>query len=63
MEIELYERNVYGNIRIYFRDPYQEQIVSVLTGQKTLSEIQMMSLEDLGCKIKIDRLPENSRKK
>lgn len=53
---------MYGNIRIYFRDPAQEKIVSVLTGQKTLSEVQLKALEALGMKIEIDRLPENARK-
>jgi hypothetical protein len=61
MKIKLYERNVYGNVRIYFRDPKQEAIVWKLTGQKTLSELQMESLKDLGCEIEIDRLPETRR--
>jgi hypothetical protein len=62
MKIKLYERNVYGNVRIYFRDPEQEKTVSFLTGQKTISETQMMSLEALGCEIEIDRLPESKNK-
>lgn len=61
MKIKLYERNVYGNVRIYFRDPKQEAIVSRLTGQKTLSQTQMEALIDLGCDIEIDRLPETRR--
>ena len=52
MNITILARSVYGVVRYYVDGPLQEPI-SVLTGQKSLTESQVHALEALGFTVTI----------
>ena len=49
MKIEYYKKNVYGNDYYYIKDVKIASAVQMLTGKKTISEMDKESLEYLGC--------------
>lgn len=57
MNIEYYKKSVYGKEYLYIKDKKLAETIARLTGQKTLSEEAMKSLEALDCKFK-QVLPE-----
>ncbi len=50
--IEIYRKNVWGNILTYVKDPEQANAISLLTNSKTLSGNHIGGLEMLGFKFK-----------
>lgn len=60
MIICVYEKNVYGNIKIYVHDPKIEKIITKLTGKKTLNESDLEALEELGMEVQIQRIPRKA---
>ena len=51
--IEYYKKNVYGNDLMYVKDKTQAEIITGLTGQKTISPYIMEALKKLvGCEFK-----------
>jgi len=49
MTINYYYKNVYGNEHIYIKDELQADIISGLTGKKTVSQYDINYLRKLGC--------------
>lgn len=58
MIIRVYEKNVYGNVKIYIEDEKIEKIITALTGKKTLNESDLRALKDLGMEVQIQRIPK-----
>lgn len=49
MKIEYYKKNVYGNDYLYIKDKMTATAIQMLTGKKTITEIDKSNLEYLGC--------------
>jgi len=50
MTIEYYKKDVYGKTLLYIKDPGTAKNIYLLTGKKTIDEIDMDVLSILGCK-------------
>lgn len=57
MTIEYYKKSVYGTEYLYVKEKKWADIITTLTGQKTLSPYTMKALTALGCEFK-QVLPE-----
>lgn len=51
IKIEVKHKQVYGNDNIYVCDPKLADVISRLTGKRTVSKSDLLCLQALGCEV------------